>query len=392
MTTPRRVLHLLPDLARGGGQSVVLELVRHADRAHFHISVAALHDPDDLVPELEAEGAAPTIVGGSRRRSAAALRRMLRSERIELLHVHSGEDRIVGQIAAAATGTPVVGHLHSPWDHLQPMCDPTAPPPVRAWSVAKAAMRRNLEAKTVRRYVSAGVEITTFHEHRVHAPVATIPNGVDTVRFAPASRAERSRRRASLGIEPDATVLVCVGRLAGGKGQDELIRAMVELPGHRLLLIGDGEDRPSLEDLAGALGVGDRVAFLGDRQDVADLLGVADLFVFASISEGLPMAVLEAMATELPVVAYDLPAFRSLIVGEDNGVLVPLGARAELVAAIAEVTDDEVRLRRMGAAARSTVLAGFDAARMTRQVEEVYAEVLAAPRVPTRSEHLRVGA
>lgn len=374
-----RVLHLMPDLARGGGQAVVLELAAHADRTRFEIYVARLQPPDDMGPAFEDVGVKPIrlIHGGDGVVAAAfELSRHLRLHDIDLVHVHSDADRKVGHLAALLSGRPVVGHLHSPWPHLQPMHAEDAGALARRWSRAKARLRRQLESRVVRHYLAAGDEVAAFHVGRLDAPIAIVRNGIDTVRFAPPSEEERLQARAQLGLGADELVFVCVGRLAAGKGQDELIMVMPELPSGVLLLAGDGEERSELEELARRCGVEDRVVFLGDRDDVATVLAAADMFLLASVSEGLPLSVLEAMACRLPVVAYDLPGLHSLIASGRDGLLVPLRDRSSLAAAVRDLAENGDKRAAMGRAGRTVVVDRFDSEMMARNAETTYDLVL----------------
>lgn len=381
VTGPARVLQLLPDLAQGGGQQVVLQLVAAVDRDRFVPVVAALAGPDALAEAFAHAGAPPIFVqdgGRGTLRASVRLARLVRGLDVELIHVHSGPDRKVGQLAALIAGVPVVGHLHSPWAHLRPMHAEGAHYPIRLWSRAKAAGRRWIEDRVVRQYIAAGPEVAAFHAGLLKAPIATVSNGVELARFTPATPRLRRQTRAVLGLPVDEQLIVCVGRLARGKGQAELIEALGDVPDARLLLLGDGDQRTVLEELTNQRGLTGRVHFLGNRDDVASVLPAAEVFVLASVSEGLPLSVLEAMATALPIVAYELPGLLPLVTDGVEGRLVPAGDRAALVAAIKELLGDPARRAAMGHAARETVEARFDARAMARGVEDVYENVLCA--------------
>jgi glycosyltransferase involved in cell wall biosynthesis len=379
--TTARVMHVLPDLATGGGQGVVLQLVRCADRGRFDVSVASLGPPDDLVDAFTAAGAPPVSLRHAPGRSAstaARLARLVRRRRIDILHVHSGPDRKVGHLAALATGTPVIGHLHSPWDHRQPMFPAGAGRLEQLASRSKAAVRGGIERRVVRHYIAAGDQVGAFHEPWAHTSITVVPNGVDIDAFGPSTGDERSRLRAELGVPADVPVVVCVGRLVDGKGHDDLVQAVAALEGTWLLLVGDGDRRAELEDLCRRVGASDRVRFAGDRRDVPAVLGACDVFALASRSEGLPLAVLEAMAAGLPVVATALPGVVPLLAG-GAGEQVPPADVARLAAAIARLVADPSARARLGTAARARVEALGSAAAMTRAVERVY-ESVAAPR------------
>lgn len=387
MTRQRyRVLHLLPDLTRGGGQGVVLELVTHADPDRFEIFLAWLQPPDDMAPAFEAAGAdliRMTHGGDGIVAAALELSRHLRHHAIDIVHVHSDPDRKVGQLAALLTRTMVIGHLHSPWAHLDPMHAAGVAGWRRGLSTSKARLRRALEGATVQHYLAAGDEVAGFHDGRLDAPVTVVRNGIDTEVFGPRDPFRHRARRRALGLTTEQHLLMCVGRLAVGKGQDELIRVLRDVPEAVLALVGGGEEHQALAALAREVGVVDRVLFLGDRDDVPALLATADVFTFASLSEGLPLSVLEGMAAQLPVVAYSLPGLRGVITDGVDGCLVPLGDRGAMAAAIRELLGADARRHAMGQAARATVVERFDSQVMTGAVEQVYMRVLRDEEVET---------
>jgi glycosyltransferase involved in cell wall biosynthesis len=370
---------VLPDLERGGGQVVVLQLAAHRDASRFDVHVARLQGPDRVAPAFRALGVEPILLDhGDDGLAAAAfeLGRHVRHRDIDIIHVHSDQDRKVGQLAAVLTGRPVVGHLHSPWPHLDAMA-PSRPGVLPAeLSELKAVGRRAVERRVVQHYIAAGAEVAAFHVGLVDAPIAIVDNGIDVDRFTPMPAARRRSVRQQLGIGPEQPMLACVGRLAVGKGQDELISIVADLPGVHLVLVGDGDRWRIVEQLARWLDVDDRVHFTGDRADVADLVGAADLFVLASISEGLPLSVLEAMASAVPVVAYDLPGLRQVVHDGVDGVLVPMGHRSAFVEQVRALLDHPSRRAAMAVAARATVVARFDARGMARATEAVYDVVL----------------
>jgi glycosyltransferase involved in cell wall biosynthesis len=385
---PIRVLHLLPDLVRGGGQQLVYELVRTQDRDRTAVSVAALSPPDEMAAAFTTAGAAPIDLGhrpGRAPLTIARVTRLLRRERVDVLHVHSGPDRKIGQAAALVSGVPVVAHLHSPWKHRGVMQPDRAGAVRRALGVVRGRARDAIENRTVKAYIAVSPEVAEFQAPFVDAPLTVVRNGVSLARFPhPAfDHARRKERRRRLGLPVEGPILIMVGRLAAGKGQDVLLAMTADLPG-TLVLVGDGPMRAELEGRARAGGTSDRVVFLGDRDDVPELLSVADVFVFASQSEGLPLAVLEAMAAGLPVVAMTLPGLVPLVHDGENGYLVAQGDGAAFVGRVGDVLADGGSSR-LGRVARDTVAADFGVDAMVRQVTEVYEEVVAAQRGGARN-------
>ncbi len=212
-------------------------------------------------------------------------------------------------------------------------------------------------------------------------PTTLLPNGVDAQRFAPAGSDERASLRSGLGLSPDEPIALFAGRLERRKGLDILLAAWAELlrrgRAPRLLIAGPGEVAPWAREAA-AHGVEGRVTFLGGRADLADLYRVADLFVFPSRSEGCPNAVLEAMASGLPVVATDVAGNRE-VVGEEGkvGWLVRGEAPAALAEAVATLVASPALRREVAAAGRATVLERFDIHRVCAQYLSLYEELQA---------------
>jgi len=198
-----------------------------------------------------------------------------------------------------------------------------------------------------------------------------VPNGIPLSAFGPDPDAS-ARIRAELGIPADAFVVGTVGRLAPEKDYPLLVRAIAPALGEamRLVIVGDGECRERLRESIPA----DRAAYVtltGMRRDVPALLAAFDLFVLSSRTEGLPLAIPEAMATGLPVVATAVGGLPG-IVPRECGLLVPSGDAHALGGAIDALARDRYRARAMGRAARSHALDRFSIDRMTDAYEAIY--------------------
>jgi glycosyltransferase involved in cell wall biosynthesis len=211
---------------------------------------------------------------------------------------------------------------------------------------------------------------------RTRARLLAVPNGIRIDRFAEASASTRARLASTLDLGADARVAGTVGRLDPVKDQAMLLRAFSRvhevLPRAALLLIGDGALRGELETLAGSLGIGARVRFLGDRDDVPDLLGGLDLFVLPSRSEGYSIALLEACASGLPIVATDVGGNREIVEDRCNGRLVPAGDERAFAEAMRELLDDPVRASRLGRAGREWAKAQASLQAMAERYQRLY--------------------
>jgi glycosyltransferase involved in cell wall biosynthesis len=213
------------------------------------------------------------------------------------------------------------------------------------------------------------------------ARIRSIPNGVDVRRFAPAEPAERRRLRRALGLPP-VPVVIYAGRLSPEKGVDVVVDAWAEARRRgvvaTLCLVGDGPERGALERRARDHGVLGAVRFAGPAADVAPWLHAADALVLPSRTEGLSVALLEAMACGLPVVATDVGGTREAAGGA--AVLVPPGDPRALAEAVAAVLADPAQAQVLGEAARRRVLSRFGIGLVARRHLDLYREVAAARR------------
>ena len=234
-------------------------------------------------------------------------------------------------------------------------------------------------------YIATTAEIARLLE-RDGVPrerIARVPNFVDVAAFEPLAPDARARVRAELGIE-GRTVLVASGRLAARKANDVLLRAFARAlvttraANPLLVFLGDGPERASLEELARSLGIASHVRFEGFVAGVARWLGAADCFAIASRIEGLPNALLEALASGLACVATRIGGGREAISDGENGLLVAPDDEDALAAALVRLLGDEALRERLGEAA-------------ARTIRERFALEAVAPRYVGIYEHLVVG-
>jgi glycosyltransferase involved in cell wall biosynthesis len=207
-----------------------------------------------------------------------------------------------------------------------------------------------------------------------------IENGIDTAEYRRTGPTAEAKAR--LGIASDQLVIGAVGRLSAEKGFHLLIRAADELLHRgmdlRLLIVGDGDERPRLECLISALGREDRIQLLGYRADTTALYQAMDVFVLSSLREGLPNVLLEAMALEVPVVATRIAGVPRLVQHEANGLLVDAGAQEALTDAIARLmTSAELRAR-LAAEGRRTIEHHYSFAVRMQRIREIYDELLSS--------------
>ncbi len=219
--------------------------------------------------------------------------------------------------------------------------------------------------------ITAVSEAVAVHAIRRGAgsDVTVIPNGVDVSRFAPGEGG------------PDGKTVLFVGRLVPNKGPDVLLRALPSLaaafPEVRVLVTGDGPMRGKLTRLAAALGVADVVEFLGHRSDIPELMKEASVFVRPSTLEGLPLTVLEAMSTGIPVVATPVGGTPEIVLHGKTGYIIPMGDHNALSDRIVQVLKSPDEAQQMGARARDLVMSDYTWDRAVDMTERLYLELLA---------------
>ena len=285
-----------------------------------------------------------------------ALVTLLRRERPDLVHGHMPISGFLARLAARAAGVPRVAYTCHGFLFNQP-----APWPRRLASF----LMELIAGRLTDIFLTVSTE-EAADARRLHiAPHATaIGNGRDPAIFRP-DPAARARIRAELGVPPDRVVIAAISRLVRHKGYPELLAAMADIPGAELWVVGErlatdrGADLDAAFTTAQATG---RVRRLGYRTDIPAVLAAADIFTLPSHFEGLPMSVIEAMLTGLPVVATNIRGPREQVVPGQTGLLVPPATTAPLAAALNTLVADPAMRAAMGNAGRQRALQHYDEA------------------------------
>ena len=360
-----RPLMLCQGLEVGGLESMVCELCRGL-RARGHEPEVCCYDALGAYAEdLRGRGVCVHLL---RRRPgvdwgyAFRLARLVRGRAVDLVHAHNATAWFYGAWAAFLARRPLVYTEH----------DRSFPPPPRIQALHR------LLARLTRAVVAVSGEVAdNLRRYEGIDDVRVIPNGVDGHRFRPASEGERSARRRALGLGEGEVVLGTVGRLDPLKDHRLLIEAVTGLEGSwRLLVVGDGPLRAELERLVQERSLGGRVVFLGERRDVPELLRAMDAFVLPSRSEGLPMALLEAMACGLPVVATRVGGIPEAVREGEGGLLCDPGDSGGLRDALCRLISDPPLRRRLGRGARVAFERRFSLQRMVEGYERLYLSLL----------------
>jgi glycosyltransferase involved in cell wall biosynthesis len=368
----RSVLHITDSSEFGGAEQALLTLLTETDRSHRDLSLA-YHPTEQLEPLIEGARQLGVTLwpvprmdpGFEGLRRLPAFAHELRRRAPDIVHLH-----LIWPLAcqypllasAMARRPRVVATAHSYVD-------------VRlTWRVDH---QQRIYTRAVDRYIAVSQHVKVQLIEGLGWPgskIEVIHNGVDSDRFrepaSPELRAELS------GGNPGPLVLT-IARLDPDKGHRHLLRAAALLPDVRFVLAGEGPERGALETLTRELGVEDRVRFLGHRRDIPQLLGACDVMALPSSFEGLPVSVLEAMASGTAVVASNIGGVDELITDDVTGVLVEPGDAPALAAGIRRLVDDPADAARLAEAARARVADEFSSTTMARQVAAVYDKVLA---------------
>jgi len=287
--------------------------------------------------------------------------RIVREDKVDLIHAHEFDAIVHGMVVAALAGIPMVATVHG-----------------RIYFWEKA--RRRAAYRLVSRYaqmVAVSEELRHFlidqvgiHKNRVRV----IYNGVDEpARF---DRNDVAQYKKDLGIPHDDTVVGVIGNLYPVKGHTYLLQAIPQIlttcPQTSFLFIGRGELEVPLKTQVKELGVEEKVRFLGLRQDIPTLLSVMDIFAMPSLSEGLSIALLEAMAAAKPVVATDVGGNPELVASGETGLLVPAKDPEALAHALVQLLNDPATMQRYGQAGLKRVRDRFALQTMTSEYQAIY--------------------
>jgi L-malate glycosyltransferase len=368
------VLNVIETLGLGGAEQLLVTTHRYLDRSRFEPAVACLFGPNPLAEDLQNLDVPVYELGLSGPldllRGILHLRRLIREERFEIVHTHLYYANVAGRFAAWGRAR-VVTTLHN--------ADYTHEDPGTLVFRGKKLLDRFTGKLINEALLAVSDEVRRdFTQQLGFLGIQVIPNYIDVETFqAKLERLDRQTIRREWGVGEGDVVLLNVGRLHPQKGQDILIeafaRARQEVPELLLLLLGGGKLREGLEEKTRAMGLGAAVRFNAPVGDVTLYYKVADVFVFPSRYEAFGIALLEAMAAGLPVVASKTGGIPELAT-EEAALLVPVGDVNGLATALVSLAMDPARRNWLGAAARARARA-FDVRLQLPRLEELYASL-----------------
>jgi L-malate glycosyltransferase len=363
------VMHVVLSLTAGGTEHLVIEMCRRM-RSDYDVSVCCLDDEGvwaERVRTLGVEVIAMRRRGGFRPGVGRQLAALAAARQVDLLHCHQYSPFVYGRLAIMhQRGLGLVYTEHGRLSDAAPSWRRRAVNPVLGrFGGAIVAVSDEL-----RRYMStAGFPLRRIHV--IHNGIAIDAAGMPD---------DRERARRALDLPADVFTVATVARLDVVKDLTTLVAAFALLRGAmprvRLVIIGEGPEREALERAATTAGVRDDVLFGGFRSDVRALLPAFDVFVNSSISEGISVTLLEAMAAGVPIVATRVGGTPEILCHDESALLVPAREPSRLAAAIGALARDPARARALADAARQRVSIGFTLDRMVAEYGALYEDTL----------------
>ncbi len=368
---PLNVLHVIIGLNQGGAQEAVLNLFKGLDRRQFEPIVCAIENTGAIGKEIEAAGLEVIVLGHKRQalRTIFTLAKLMRDRKIDIVDTAGYHPSLYARIAGLLAGVPVlISHEHGVYAH-------------KRW-------RRVILNKLLAPFTDCFIAVSQVMAQQVidwygyaETKVEFIPNGVDTLRFAPPS--SRNEAKQKMGLDPKRLVVGMLCRLTPDKGHRFFFDAVKTLRGKfdvQWLVVGMGnsgiEEQQVMQE-AKDRGVDDVVQFLGLRRDVPDLMAAFDCYVLPTLREGgCPISVMEAMSSGCAIVVSDFPTNLEAVSDGVNGLVAPMGDSVTLTKHIETLLKNSIVRERLGAKARRYAEDNLSIQRNTDKTAALYKRLM----------------
>lgn len=366
-----RILHLIGNFEenKGGAQKVVLDIVTTCGDSQFEMGVCSLFGNATLAKQLPS-GVFHIHLKHRLKYNPAIyfdLYSILADWEPDILHVHSSVAGIFGRPIASILGIQQISTVHNN----------VRKGPLRNRIIDKLTISLSDSIVCVSETVMNSV-LGTYGQSIKGIDVVKIPNQLDCSKFRAKVKNDPTQFRNLLGLDKKAYIVGTVGRLHSVKGHKYLIRGWKEvvqlIPDAVLLIIGDGEERGNMEQLVSDLKVTDSVLFLGARNDIPDLLNILDVFVFPSLSEGMPISLLEAMCMKNIIIASDIKPVRDIV--QDVAELVPPAEPKAFSRALIRTFRELESQKTLGEKAHTRLTEQFSPDVFARQYKALYTKSL----------------
>ncbi len=370
-----KICVMLPRLRIGGAEMQVLGLLANIDRLRFEPHLCVFTRGDAKMEEAARRNVESFTCLDFRWRKLPVvfprLVRYLKRERFDILHAHLAMADSFGRIAARFAGVPVLMTTEH-GKHL--------------WKGRLYLMMERILARSTDMRICVSDDIARIRVNRESTPdekLVVIPNSVDPAPFRGAVKG-RATVMAEFGWDVEDPLVVTVGRLVVAKAYPSLVETVSflkeEFPSVRCLIAGDGPCREEIEEAVERYGVSGNVTVPGARRDIPDLLSACDVFVLSSIREGLPVSLLEAMASGCAIAATTAGGISEAVRDGESALLVPPDEPRALAGAIGRLLGNREFAARFGENASRVIDERYNAAAVTRKIEDIYTRLAAAVR------------
>jgi len=367
-----KVLFFISSKGCYGAENMVLNLASALDKMQVNVIVGAfwnLHNTNfDFIEKANKIGLKTKILkcrGQIDFRAVSELRKFFKEQGVTIVHSHGYKSNIYSYLAAINTGVKRVATCHN-------------------WVSKKMIMKvyEMLDKLVLSKFdgvvcVSNDVKKQLSGFSQLSEKIYLIENGIDVSRFS--VEKDTKRKFSFFNIKEYEIIAGTVGRISPEKGHEYLIKAFKlvseEMPDCKLMIVGDGVLRESLELLARSLEIEDKVIFTGKRDDVPELLNLMDIFVLPSLTEGMPMALLEAMAAKKTIISTDVGSIPKMIQNDFSGLLVKPGDTAGLASAIKSLIQNKPKALELGNSAFAKVSENFSSEVMAEKYFEIYRSI-----------------
>ena len=369
---PFNLLYLITDLSLGGAQKVLIHIIEHLDQNWFRPMVACLFGGDSPIGDDLRNMGIPVFDLKMNKKwrldGLWRLYKLLRTKDITILHSSLFHANMAARLVGTIAHTPIVITWRQNINIGSNFRDFTN------------KLTSNLDDHVVA--VSENTRQVELQATGVpQDKVSVVHNCIDVARHELTKSLDRNKIRADLVIPEDAFLLGVVGRLHHQKGLIYLLDALPIIKNSieqvELLIIGEGDLKNDLEAHADSIGVSSFTKFTGPRTDIPEILRALDVFVLPSLWEGLPLALLEAMASSLPVIATNVGGTPEVVIDQETGLLIqPSNSQTIADAVLLLFNDPNLRIR-LGNAGSAFVYAQFSAQTLVKELETVYKHLLA---------------
>lgn len=377
MDKPLNVLHVIGGGEFGGAEQHILSLLDAF--AHHPVKAEVVTFYDSVFSQkLRDRGFRVTVIQPYGRfdfRLYTALKRQFQKKQPDLIHSHGVRANFFARLAGKKAGVKgIVTTVHSILRHDYP----------QPWLYRIAHLMESGTAGKTDRFIAVSQTVKTdlIEKGIEKRHIALIRNGIDVDRFQPhQEHTDRSLRlRREWGIPETAIVVGTTARLVPVKGLNHLLEgfamALRQDPSQRdtlyLLIVGDGPERTALQTLARTYGIHNHTVFAGFRTDIRDCLNAIDLYMNTSLSEGLPISLMEAMAAEKPVIVTEVGGMKELLTHEKTGLFIPSGASDPVARSILELIHHPALKRELAENARTLIETDYSHRVMAQKHIELY--------------------